>query len=411
MRVPTLSLAAALMLGGMTAAYAQRGDMPGPGQGMERGGGGPSMDMPRGGDGPRGGAGPSRDAGPRGGGPSGDGASSGDEGLDSPRGDRPIRRSEGPAPDDRKGPPKSEPSGADGKGEGPDSGSKTRQKTSDEMKGDRGHSRKERAAEKNSKEEGRGKDKSPDKTADDTKAKDDAQAKSADRAGDADKSKSTPRKDAAESKPDKPDNANKQAQGDRKPLDEVKKADITGDRKERVTSAFRDKRDVTRRTDVDINISIGAHLPSAWDYEPVPVAVIDVIPEYRGYSYAYVEDEYVIVDPVTYEVVAVLPAPDGPQYAGGGGGGSSVERCATSLTLTDDERIDLLKTIQLTDEAEVSDVTVGWSVPSDIELRTFPEPILSRTGKLSACRYFVVDDQIAIVDPAEDTVVLLVEQE
>ncbi|HYD15668.1 MAG TPA: DUF1236 domain-containing protein, partial [Hyphomicrobium sp.] len=231
--------------------------------------------------------------------------------MDNPRGDSPIRRSEGPAPDDRKGPPKSEPSGADGKGEGPDGGSKTRQKASDDTKRDRGESRKERAAEKDNKAEGRDKDKSPGKTADDTKAKDDSKAKSADRGGDADKF--TPRMDAAESKPD---SANKQAQGDRKPLEEVKKADISGDRKEKVQSAFRDKRDVKRRTDVDINISIGTHLPSAWDYEPVPVAVIDVVPEYRGYSYAYVEDEYVIVDPVTYEVVAVLPAPDGPQYAG-----------------------------------------------------------------------------------------------
>ena len=48
--------------------------------------------------------------------------------------------------------------------------------------------------------------------------------------------------------------------------------------------------------------------------------------------------------------------------------------------------------------------------PRDIELRTFPEPIVSRTGKLASCRYFVVEGQIAIVDPEADKVVLLVEQ-
>ena len=56
-------------------------------------------------------------------------------------------------------------------------------------------------------------------------------------------------------------------------------------------------------------------------------------------------------------------------------------------------------------------MTVGFDVPSDIELLTFPEPVVSRTGKLAACRYFVVDDQIAIVDPKADKVVMLVDEQ
>ncbi len=44
--------------------------------------------------------------------------------------------------------------------------------------------------------------------------------------------------------------------------------------------------------------------------------------KYRGYVYAYVDDEYVICDPDTYEIVAVLP-----EQAGSGG---SAQRQATS---------------------------------------------------------------------------------
>jgi hypothetical protein len=354
-----------------------------------------------------GGAGPGLGDGARRAAPSGDGAGAPAAGPGSagegPADGGPVRSSEGPSPDDRKGPPRGERSGADrkdgsGVGEKQVDG-KNKRAGADDAKG---AGSKARAARDDD-----GKGKPAQKAADDAPKSDKAakQAKSDDPRGKA-------AAEADKAKPDgaaKPANASKQAQGDRKPPEEVKKADLSGDRRDRVQAAFRDKGDIKRRTDVDINISIGTRLPSDWDFVPVPVAVIEVVPEYRGYVVAYVEDEYVICDPVSYEVVAVLPASGGgPRYAGGGGG---ADRCATTLTLSEDERVDLLKSIQMTDEADVSDVTVGWSVPSDIELKAFPAPILERTGKLSSCRYFLVDDRIAIVDPSEDTVVLLVEQE
>jgi hypothetical protein len=35
---------------------------------------------------------------------------------------------------------------------------------------------------------------------------------------------------------------------------------------------------------------------------------VDVVPQYRGYRFFYYENEIVIVDPVTLEIVAVIPA-------------------------------------------------------------------------------------------------------
>lgn len=62
-------------------------------------------------------------------------------------------------------------------------------------------------------------------------------------------------------------------------------------------SAFRDAGNVKHRTDVNIDISVGRRLPRDWDFVPVPSAVIAIVPEYRDYYFAYVDDEYVIVEP------------------------------------------------------------------------------------------------------------------
>ncbi len=131
------------------------------------------------------------------------------------------------------------------------------------------------------------------------------------------------------------------------------------------------------------------------------------MPEYRGYVFVYVDDEYVVCDPDTYEVVAVVPVDDGPAYAGGGSGRAE---CSADLALNRDERDLIVELAPREDEVDVSDLEVGWSVPKDIELHEFAEPVLDRADELSACRYFVADNSIAIVDPDESKVVLLIDR-
>jgi hypothetical protein len=409
---PTLTLAAALLLGGASFATAQRdGGLPAPG-----GQRGPAMEAPGGG----GGGGRSEGLMRKSEGPNPavrDGAPAGEA--------QPAAREDTPGPrdtsaDEAQGSPGKKAAEPAGK-EAPRANKQAEQsksKTKADGSGpkstvqDKAAEVKEPARNKKAARDmdaGGGKD----ATADGGKAGEDkadqarGESSKSDRAAKRDgASKDGP--DSAETERAKPDDRAKQAQGDRKSPDEAKKADLSGERKERVRSAFREGRGVKRRKDVDIDIVVGARLPTAWDYAPVPVLVVETVPEYRGYVYTYVEDEYVIADPVTYEVVAVLPADGGPAYAGGGGGAGV---CSETLALTEDERALIVKSIQIVDEVEAANVTVGWTVPSDIELKAFPQPIVERSGKLEPCRYFVVDDQIAIVDPEEDTVVLLVEHD
>ena len=132
------------------------------------------------------------------------------------------------------------------------------------------------------------------------------------------------------------------------------------------------------------------------------------MPEYRDYVYVWVEDEYLICDPVTYEVVAVIPAGGGSRAAAASRSGGP-DKCSTRIELSASERALILDSVRGR-EVDVADLEVGWSVPGEIQLERFPESVLAEASELSACRYFLADDQLAIVDPDEDKVVLLIDK-
>jgi hypothetical protein len=65
------------------------------------------------------------------------------------------------------------------------------------------------------------------------------------------------------------------------------------------------------RNDLDINLSVGARIPRDHIHFrplPLPPTIVEIEPEWRGYDYFLVGDEVVVVDPDTFEVVAVIPA-------------------------------------------------------------------------------------------------------
>ena len=59
---------------------------------------------------------------------------------------------------------------------------------------------------------------------------------------------------------------------------------------------------------VDFSVSVGTVLPrTVVLYELLPT-IVEIVPEYSGYRYVVVGDELLIIDPVSLEIVAVLPA-------------------------------------------------------------------------------------------------------
>ncbi len=191
--------------------------------------------------------------------------------------------------------------------------------------------------------------------------------------------------------------------------DKAKHVDLTGDKRTKVQTAFRDAGNVKHRTNVDINISVGRRLPRDWDFVPVPVAVVEIVPEYRDFYFAYVGDEYVIVEPDSYEVVAVLPA-ERSQAGTSSGQSAGSGKCSAQLSLSSTERELILDNVRGGREADVTDISVGRDVPRGVELLRFPDSVLAEAKVLQGCQYFDAGDQIAVVDPNEEKIVLIIDK-
>jgi hypothetical protein len=65
---------------------------------------------------------------------------------------------------------------------------------------------------------------------------------------------------------------------------------------------------VERVKNVDFDIRVGARMPRTVRFYPLPIEIVEIVPEYQGYDYVLVGDEILIIDPETLEIVAVLPA-------------------------------------------------------------------------------------------------------
>ena len=59
-------------------------------------------------------------------------------------------------------------------------------------------------------------------------------------------------------------------------------------------------------TNVNFQLSVGTVVPRTVQFVAVPAPLIEIYPEWRGYSYFVVGDEIVIVDPATMRIIAVL---------------------------------------------------------------------------------------------------------
>ena len=58
---------------------------------------------------------------------------------------------------------------------------------------------------------------------------------------------------------------------------------------------------------VNFSLTVGTAVPRNIHLQTLPADVVEVVPQYRGYSFFLVRDEIVIVEPSTYQIVTVLP--------------------------------------------------------------------------------------------------------
>jgi len=84
-------------------------------------------------------------------------------------------------------------------------------------------------------------------------------------------------------------------------------AKLSTEQRTRITSVIREQH-VAPVEHVDFAISVGTRVPHDVRFYPLPTEVVTIYPEWRGYEFILVNDQIVVVDPRTFEIVAVIEA-------------------------------------------------------------------------------------------------------
>jgi hypothetical protein len=82
---------------------------------------------------------------------------------------------------------------------------------------------------------------------------------------------------------------------------------LSGEQRTRITTVIRDQH-VAPITDVNFSISVGTRVPRDVSFHPLPAEIVTIYPDWRGYEFILVRDQIIVVDPRSFEIVAVLDA-------------------------------------------------------------------------------------------------------
>jgi hypothetical protein len=83
-------------------------------------------------------------------------------------------------------------------------------------------------------------------------------------------------------------------------------AKITTEQRTQITSVIHEER-VAPVTNVNFSVSVGSRVPrEGIEFHALPSRVVTIYPEWESYKYIVVRDEIIIIDPTSYEIVAVL---------------------------------------------------------------------------------------------------------
>ena len=82
-------------------------------------------------------------------------------------------------------------------------------------------------------------------------------------------------------------------------------AKLSTEQRTKITSVIHNEH-VKSVTNVNFSVSVGTRVPHDVEFHPLPADVVTIYPEWRGYDFILVRDEIVIIDPSSYEIVAVI---------------------------------------------------------------------------------------------------------
>jgi len=84
--------------------------------------------------------------------------------------------------------------------------------------------------------------------------------------------------------------------------------EINEQQRSRIRDVVISNRNIPRVSNVNFDIRVGTVVPRSVRFVAVPEDIVRIYPRFRRHRILIVSDEILIIDPVTYQIVAVLPA-------------------------------------------------------------------------------------------------------
>jgi len=161
-------------------------------------------------------------------------------------------------------------------------------------------------------------------------------------------------------------------------------------------------------TNVNFSLSVGTVVPRDVRLQPLPAEVVEIVPQYRGYSFVLVTDEIVIVEPSSYKIVTVLP------YSGRSTASAPARSEQRKATFSDRDRELIRKHAKArpvererrtTGSTVRTEIHTGERVPESVEIEAFPEEVYRDAPTLREYRYINRDSHTYIVEPHERRII------
>lgn len=206
--------------------------------------------------------------------------------------------------------------------------------------------------------------------------------------------------------------ASNQAQGERSGTNSqaAARADVNLNKQQetRISTSV-SRLNVRPLTSVNFSLNVGTVVPRDVHLSTLPPDVVEIVPQYRGYSFALVKDEIVVVDPATYKIVTVLP------YSGQSTATTTTTRERSASKFSDRDRDTIRKhaktrtegrkEVRTTGSTARSEIRVGDRLPDSVEVEEFPSTVYRDAPDLREYRYIHRDTRTYVIEPRERRVI------
>jgi hypothetical protein len=160
-------------------------------------------------------------------------------------------------------------------------------------------------------------------------------------------------------------------------------------------------------TNVNFSISVGTAVPRSVQLNALPADLVTIVPQYRGYSYFVVEEQIVIVEPSSVQIVAVIPYSGGTAHAA-----APAPTKSRAVKLSTEERDVIRKHTSARRSSETPGparrssrrYSVGDEVETTETIEEFPETVYREAPSVRRYRYLRQDNNVILVDPEDHRV-------